>query len=481
MAGTFISYRREDAAGYAGRLRESLERRLGTARVFRDVDTLRPGQDFVQAIEARLADCAVMLAVIGREWTGARDLAGSRRLDEPFDFVRLEIAAALARPNVLVVPVLVEGASMPATSELPDNLKPLARRHAVSVRDETWDADVDRLANVVETAMGARDPSRADAPISAAQLWAAAALAVVIVGLLVFNGRRPRPSSEDAASAGASGASPTGVEAPAAGSTSGGGAPISTAGGSPYTIDIPRIAEAAFGDVVYAVASGNVVMRGDGPELRLRIRIMNTGRYDVNFWDDSFRLAVGGDVLSPTSGLNLLAPGNSLRYGIITFRLRPQMRSGVFRIVSNQETAEIPLDLSPTGRPPVDEQAEIADSMGQAIQAAVVREPVTLHNAGDVSATLLQASTRRFANTLRFTLSLRMSNRGRYDAHSSQIMMRVEAGGEQRPPFLFPNETIAAAATATGTAAFDLPPTTTRAVVRTTIGDQTTEKSFDLK
>ena len=68
MPGTFISYRREDAAGYAGRLRESLERRLGAARVFRDVDTLRPGQDFVQAIESRLSDCAVMIAVIGREW-----------------------------------------------------------------------------------------------------------------------------------------------------------------------------------------------------------------------------------------------------------------------------------------------------------------------------------------------------------------------------------------------------------------------------
>ena len=137
MAGTFISYRREDAAGYAGRLRESLERRLGAARVFRDVDTLRPGQDFVQAIESRLSDCAVMLAVIGREWTSARDLAGSRRLDDPYDFVRLEIGAALARPKVLVVPVLVEGATMPAPADLPENIRPLTRRHAVSVRDET--------------------------------------------------------------------------------------------------------------------------------------------------------------------------------------------------------------------------------------------------------------------------------------------------------------------------------------------------------
>jgi hypothetical protein len=72
MSGTFISYRREDAAGYAGRLRESLQRRLGSERVFRDVDGLRPGQDFVDAIEASLAACRVMLVVIGREWIDAR-------------------------------------------------------------------------------------------------------------------------------------------------------------------------------------------------------------------------------------------------------------------------------------------------------------------------------------------------------------------------------------------------------------------------
>jgi hypothetical protein len=486
MSGTFISYRREDAAGYAGRLRESLERRLGAARVFRDVDTLRPGQDFVQAIESRLSDCAVMLAVIGREWATARDLAGNRRLDEPFDFVRLEIAAALTKPNVLVVPVLVEGATMPAPAELPENIRSLSRRHAVSVRDETWDSDVDRLVNVIESAISMRDPSRADAPISGARLWVAAALAVIIIGLLVFNGNRNRSGSSD------SGAS---VTEPAAGATdqpaanqpdapataTPDGPPISAAGGSPYTIDIPRLAEAAFGDVIYAVPSGNIVMRGDAPELRLRIRLMNFSRYDVGFWDSNFRLAVGGDVLSPTSNLNSAVPGNSLRYGIVTFKLRPQTRGGVLRIVNNQETAEIPLDLSPTGRPPVDEQAEIADSSSLAITAPVVRDPVALLDANDLTVTLQQASTRRFANTLRLNLSLRFENRGRFDTHTSVVMMRVEGGGEQRAPYLYPNETVAAKATASGAAAFDLPTTTTRAVLRTTIGDQTAEKVFELK
>ena len=368
---------------------------------------------------------------------------------------------------------------MPATSELPDSLKPLARRQAISVRDETWDADVDRLVNVIETALSSRDPSRADAPISAARLWVAAALAMVIIGLLVFNGRRPKP--EDGASP-QTGATPaSGAVEPSGATGATGNAPVATAGGSPYTIDIPRIAEAAFGDVVYAVASGNVVMRDSGPELRLRIRVTNYGRHDVNFWDDSFRLSVGGELLSPTSGLNESAPGNSLRYGIITFRLRPQMRNGTLRIVSAQQTADIPLDLSSTGRPPVDEQAEIADSMGQAIQTAVVRDPQPLHAGGDLSVTLLNAATRRFANTLRLTLSLRMANNGRTDMYTGAVTMRVEAGGEQRAPFQFPSEVIAAKATSTGTVAFDLPTNTTRAVLRTTIGDQTTEKSFDLK
>ena len=183
------------------------------------------------------------------------------------------------------------------------------------------------------------DPSRADAPISAARLWVAAGLAIVIVGLLLFNGNRR--SGGEAGDSGAPPAEPGGgastpaggadaaTRAPAstaAASSVPAGPPISTAGGSPYTIDIPRIAEAAFGDAIYAVVSGNVVMRGDTPELRLRMRLMNFGRYDVGFWDDSFRLAVGGDMLSPTSGLNTSVPGNSLRYGIVTFRLRPQMR-----------------------------------------------------------------------------------------------------------------------------------------------------------
>jgi len=149
MAGTFISYRREEAAGYAGRLRESLQRRLGPSRVFRDVDTLRPGQDFVRAIDEGVASCRVMLVVIGRQWADARDQSGQRRLEDPNDFVRLEVVKALTSAHVVVVPVLVESASIPLAAQLPESMQPLVRRHAISLRDETWDTDVDRIVATI--------------------------------------------------------------------------------------------------------------------------------------------------------------------------------------------------------------------------------------------------------------------------------------------------------------------------------------------
>jgi hypothetical protein len=106
--------------------------------VFRDVDGIAPGQDFVEAIESRLRECTTFLPIIGREWLAATDASERRRLDQSGDYVRLEVASALARPNVLVVPVLVEGMIMPRAEDLPESIRGLSRRQAVSLRDETW-------------------------------------------------------------------------------------------------------------------------------------------------------------------------------------------------------------------------------------------------------------------------------------------------------------------------------------------------------
>src|SRR4051812_49214807 len=140
MPAVFISYRRQDSAGHAGRLSDQLKAGLGSNRVFMDVDGIAAGQDFVEAIEQAVGSCDALLAVIGPEWLASVDAEGNRRLDDPTDFVRLEISAALRR-NVRVIPVLVGGASMPPKEALPPDIELLGRRQAVDLRDSRWSAD----------------------------------------------------------------------------------------------------------------------------------------------------------------------------------------------------------------------------------------------------------------------------------------------------------------------------------------------------
>jgi TIR domain len=165
----FISYRRDDAAGYAGRLEEALERRLGHGSVFRDVLDIAPGDDFVQAIRTRLQGAKTVLVLIGPRWAGA-DASGARRIDDANDFVRLEVAVAL-ESGAMVVPVLLPGAEMPAQASLPPPLQALARRNALSLGDAHWDADMARLADSIGLPKPtARWPLAAGAAVLAAAL-----------------------------------------------------------------------------------------------------------------------------------------------------------------------------------------------------------------------------------------------------------------------------------------------------------------------
>src|SRR5271165_1307953 len=144
----FISYRREDTAGYAGRLYDRLKAAF-PGRVFIDVGEIPPGADFVQAIEQHIEGCAVLIALIGNNWT-AHD-----RLQEPADFVRLEIASALKR-DTTVIPVLVGAAKLPAAATLPEDIQPLLRRQTISISDEDWDHGCERLIGALQ---GIVDPA----------------------------------------------------------------------------------------------------------------------------------------------------------------------------------------------------------------------------------------------------------------------------------------------------------------------------------
>jgi len=145
----FISYRRDDTAGRAGRLFDQLVARFGARNVFQDVAAIAPGTDFPQQVADAIAQSDAALVVIGSDWLDMRGSDGTRRLDELDDYVRREVNAALAA-GVRVVPVLVDRAELPAPADLPEELRPLTTRQAVALRDATWHQDVDGLVRRLE-------------------------------------------------------------------------------------------------------------------------------------------------------------------------------------------------------------------------------------------------------------------------------------------------------------------------------------------
>ena len=128
----FISYRREDSQHAAGRIYDRLVEEFGPERVFMD-KTIPLGSIFTKVIHQKIADCCALIAVMGANWTDARDLAGNRRLENEKDFVRIEISAAMQQ-GIPVIPLLLDGATMPDVSRLPENLQELTERQALQVR-----------------------------------------------------------------------------------------------------------------------------------------------------------------------------------------------------------------------------------------------------------------------------------------------------------------------------------------------------------
>ncbi len=197
--GIFISYRRKDTEGEASRLAEDLREGLDV-QIFRDVENIAPGEDFVVALEHALGDCAVMLVMIGPTWLDTRAADGARRLDDPADWTRLEIATGLKR-DVRVIPVTCRGAELPGAAALPEDIAALARRQAVEVDNNRWRYDVEKLIERLTQIPGIRrrvhapvptpgptpSPVPPPAPLkSSARKWAA--IGAGVFGVLVVGG-----------------------------------------------------------------------------------------------------------------------------------------------------------------------------------------------------------------------------------------------------------------------------------------------------
>ncbi len=218
----FISYRREDSEGETGRLFDDLVRAFGNDAVFMDVAGIDPGIDFRKAIDDNVSCCGVLLAVIGPTWATIAEEGGQRRLDNTNDYVRLELASALAR-NIPVIPVLVHDAGMPRPEQLPDNLKDLAYRNSVEITHARWNSDVQLLIQALAQYVHATkateaDPVHATLPVqmppphaepeaapartqsNTPMVLGLAAFAVIVIALVVFFAlRHPAPSPDDGA------------------------------------------------------------------------------------------------------------------------------------------------------------------------------------------------------------------------------------------------------------------------------------------
>lgn len=163
MSRIFINYRRQDSEGYVGRLYDRLMQQFKHEDIFMDVDSIKPGVDFVQTLEDAVTACDIFIAVIGPQWSTITDEAGQRRLDQWNDFVRIEIASAL-KQNKYVIPVLVGRARMPNPDELPDDLKLLARRNAIELSHQRFSYDMDKLISTLLAAMPAQGSTKPHDP-----------------------------------------------------------------------------------------------------------------------------------------------------------------------------------------------------------------------------------------------------------------------------------------------------------------------------
>ena len=188
MGSIFLSYRREDSEGQAGRLYDDLVAVFGSDSVFMDVAAIQPGRDFRKSIDQSLNSCGVFLSLIGKSWLTAKDTSGQRRLDDPADFVRIETAAVLKR-DIPVIPVLVQGALAPKADQLPDDLKELAFRNAVELTHPRWNSDIQVLIEAlrphISQSVPKPEPERVQ---TGSKLRATKSLAVVAILLVIVIG-----------------------------------------------------------------------------------------------------------------------------------------------------------------------------------------------------------------------------------------------------------------------------------------------------
>ena len=339
MAGIFISYRRDDASGHAGRLFDRLAQRFGRDRVFMDVTDIGPGEDFTQVIETSVGTAELLLAVIGPQWLGATDSRGARRIDDPADFVRQEIGAAFQR-QVRVIPVLVRGARMPREDELPQPLKPLARRQAVELTDARWESDLAlferALAERVTGSTTARPANDGRRAFSRSGVVAAIVI-VLIAGLSYLWRARSGDGHEPATPA-----IPPGTTAAESAGSVGESAP-DTVSELRRALPLPAVARFKLAGQQFEILALRSEPMGDHDLLTMRLRMTNNRAYPDTFTDVAAVLETGEDAVAPTAPVFELIAGYSAKDGELQFALPRSAGQATLVLRYAGEDTRIPL------------------------------------------------------------------------------------------------------------------------------------------
>ncbi|HSC05350.1 MAG TPA: toll/interleukin-1 receptor domain-containing protein, partial [Steroidobacteraceae bacterium] len=318
MAGIFISYRRDDASGHAGRLFDRLAARFGRDRVFMDVTDIAPGEDFAHAIETSVGSAELLLAVIGPQWIGAVNDRGLRRIDESTDFVHQEIAAGFHH-KLRVIPVLVRGARMPREDELPESLKSLARRQAVELTDARWESDValfeqalaERLAGPGGT------PPVDDRPRAFGKrgIVAAIAIALVVGGMAYFWRARPGDGHEPATPAVPPGQGVSDTDRP---EIKPGRLKVATAH---RALRLPSVARFKLAGQQFEILGLRTEPAANQDLLTIRLRMTNNGPYADAFTNVAAVLEVGDELIPAAAPIFDLIPGYAAKEGELQFPL----------------------------------------------------------------------------------------------------------------------------------------------------------------
>ncbi|HKC92770.1 MAG TPA: toll/interleukin-1 receptor domain-containing protein [Nitrospira sp.] len=488
MSGIFICYRREDSAGHVGRLRDRLITRFGRRQVFEDIDSIKPGEDFTQAIKDAMTSCDVVLVVIGKQWLTGFDAKGSsaavskptRRLDNPRDFVRQEIAAALTSKR-RVIPVLVQGTTMPNQEDLPENLQGLALHNAIEISDGRWDYDVDRLAEAIQ-----KKPLVGRKALVAASIG----LGVIAFGFatyLIFI--RSNPLSPEHSFFARLPVNPIASELPRSVQPPERSGPKQKVGAetAQYPIHLRANQEARLitTNHIYKILSAELD-RANSSTLLLRfvVRLTNGGNYDANFWNASFRLLVDGVPRAPISDLNELVAGHSAKEGTVEFTVPDKATDVVLQLKVGGEIADIPIDLTETHSQP----KPVAQTEQQQSNFRNAKFPIRLQADQEVHLTrsdhtykiLSVELDRPNSSTLLVRFVIRLTNGGNYDANFWNASFRLLVDGVPRAPISDLNELVAGHSAKEGTVEFTIPDTTTRIGLQVRGGDEVPEIPIDL-